>query len=127
MIRLLVVILVLVALAVGLVALGQRGIGPLLVTREDQQRILLLLGNPREEHTGPGLSARLPLLEEVRTYDSRWLHLASEPKEIQTTDRERIVVDNYVIWRISDPLQFYKSFPTGIAEAETQIGQQVRA
>jgi membrane protease subunit HflC len=125
--RLLAAILVLAALAVGLVALGQQGIGPVLVTREDQQRILLLLGDPRDEHTEPGVSLRLPVLEEVRTYDSRWLHLASDPKEIQTTDRERIVVDHYVIWRIADPLQFYKSFPTGPAEAETQIGQQVRA
>jgi membrane protease subunit HflC len=73
------------------------------------------------------VSLRIPLLEEMRTFDRRWLHLASEPKEIQTTDRERIVVDNYAIWRIADPLQFYKSFPTGIAEAETQIGQQMRA
>ncbi len=127
MTRLLTIILILAALAVGLIAAGRQGIGPVLVTREDQQRLLLLLGNPRDEHTGPGLSLRLPVLEEMRSYDSRWLHLASEPKEIQTTDRERIVVDNYVIWRIADPLQFYKSFPTGIAEAKTQIGQQVRA
>jgi membrane protease subunit HflC len=126
-IRLLSAIVVLAALGLGLVALGRQGIGPVLVTREDQQRILLLLGNPRDEHTQPGLSLRIPVLEEVRTFDRRWLHLASEPKEIQTTDRERIVVDNYVIWRIADPLQFYKSFPTGVAEAKTQIGQQVRA
>jgi membrane protease subunit HflC len=125
--RLLTILLILAALAVGLIAAGRQGIGPVLVTREDQQRILLLLGNPRKERTGPGLSLRLPVLEEMRTYDSRWLHLASEPKEIQTTDRERIVVDNYVIWRIADPLQFYKSFPTGVTEAETQIDQQVRA
>jgi membrane protease subunit HflC len=126
-IRLLAVIVVLAALVLGLTALGRQGIGPVLVTQEDQQRILLLLGNPRDEHTEPGVSLRLPLLEEMRTFDRRWLHLASQPKEIQTTDRERIVVDNYVIWRIDDPHHFYKSFPTGISEAETQIGQQVRA
>ncbi len=116
-----------VVLFVGLVALGQQGIGPVVVTREDQQRIILLLGNPREEPTGPGLSLRIPFLEEVRTFDRRWLHLSSEPKEIQTADRERIAVDNYMIWRIEDPLLFYKAFPTGTVEAETQIAQQVRA
>jgi membrane protease subunit HflC len=125
--RLLTIILILAALGVGLIAAGRQGIGPVLVTREDQQRILLLLGNPRDEHTEPGVSLRLPVLEEIRTFDRRWLHLGSDPKEIQTTDRERIVVDHYVIWRIADPLQFYKSFPTGVTEAETQIGQQVRA
>lgn len=127
MTRLLTIIVILAALGVGLIAAGRQGIGPVLVTREDQQRILLLLGDPRDEHTEPGVSLRLPVLEEIRTFDRRWLHLGSDPKEIQTTDRERIVVDHYVIWRIADPLQFYKSFPTGVAEAETQIGQQVRA
>ena len=85
--RLLSAIVVLAALGVGLAALGRQEIGPVLVTREDQQRILLLLGNPRDEHTEPGVSLRLPLLEEIRTFDRRWLHLASEPKEIQTTVR----------------------------------------
>jgi len=35
------------------------------------------------------------------------------------------MVDNYAIWRIADPLQFYKSFPTGIEKAELQIDREV--
>lgn len=125
--RLLLIGILLVAGVCGLLWLGQQGIGPVVITREGEQKLILLLGNPRSEATAPGLSLRIPLLEEVRTFERRWLHLSSEPKEIQTLDRERIVVDNYVIWRIEDPLQFYKSFPTGLSEAETQIDQQVRA
>ncbi len=125
--RLLLLLLILVAIAAGLVVLGGQGIGPVVITREDEQKILLLLGSPRDQPTQPGVSLRIPLLEDVRTFDRRWLHLSSEPKEIQTQDRERIVVDNYVIWRIEDPLLFYKSFPTGVAEAEAQIDREVRA
>jgi membrane protease subunit HflC len=105
------------------------GFGPLIVTREGEQKIALLLGDPVAVIREPGVS--LALATEIRTYDSRWLHLSSEPKEIQTLDRERLVVDNYVIWRIADPLLFNESFP-GVAggnrsEAEIQIDQQVRA
>jgi membrane protease subunit HflC len=108
-----------------LVKAGEFGLGPVVVTREDEQKLILLLKNPRDEATQPGISLRIPFLEEVRTFDRRWLHLNSESRLVQTMDRERVVVDNYVIWRIADPLQFYKSFPTGIEKAELQIDREV--
>jgi membrane protease subunit HflC len=45
---------------------------------------------------------------------------------VQTLDLEQIVVDHYAVWRIADPLQFRRTFPSGLLEAETQIDQQVR-
>lgn len=125
--RLLVLVVLLLVAALGLVALGRLGWGPVVVTREDEQKLILLLGNPRQEATEAGLALRIPLLEEVRSFERRWMHLSSDPEEIQTQDRERIVVDNYVVWRIADPLAFYKSFPTGMGEAEAQIDREVRA
>ncbi|NNL86139.1 MAG: protease modulator HflC [Myxococcales bacterium] len=125
--KLIVFFLLLVAACVGLVLLGERGIGPVVVTREDEQKILLLLGQPSDQPTVPGISFRWPIVQEVRTFDRRWLHLDSAPNTVQTRDREGIVVDNYAIWRIEDPLLFYKSFPTGMSEAETQIDREVKA
>jgi modulator of FtsH protease HflC len=123
--RVLTLLLVLAAAFAALVKAGEFGIGPVVVTREDEQKLILTLGDPREEATKPGLTWRIPLLQEVRTFDRRWLHLNSKPRIVQTMDRERIVVDNYVIWRIADPLQFYKSFPTGVEKAELQIDREV--
>lgn len=123
--RLLFLALVLAAVLVALVKAGEFGIGPVVVTREDEQKLILLLKDPRDEATRPGISLRIPFLEEVRTFDRRWLHLNSKSRLVQTMDRERVLVDNYVIWRISDPLQFYKSFPTGIEKAELQIDREV--
>jgi membrane protease subunit HflC len=117
---------VVLALAVTLLLLGTQEIGPVVITREGEQKIILRLGAPRDQATRPGIALRIPFLDEVRSFDARWLHLSSQPKEIQTQDRERIVVDNYVIWRITDPLLFYKSFPTGLPEAEAQIEREVR-
>jgi len=123
--RLLFLVLVLAAGLAALVKAGEYGIGPVVVTREDEQKLILLLKDPRDKATQPGLSLRIPFLEEVRTFDRRWLHLNSKSRLVQTMDRERVVVDNYVIWRIADPLQFYKSFPTGIEKAELQIDREV--
>jgi len=118
-------VLLLLILPILAIALSVAGMGPFIVTREGQFKMALFLGNPTAVITQPGINVTVPFVE-VRSFDSRWQHLGSERKEIPTSDQERIIIDNYVIWRITDPLLFYKKFPTGMAEAETQINQQVR-
>jgi modulator of FtsH protease HflC len=125
--RVLFLALVVAAALAALVKAGELGIGPIVVTREDEQKLILLLQNPRDAATKPGLSFRIPILEEVRTFDRRWLHMNAQPESVKTVDRVDLVVDNYVIWRISDPLAFYRHFPTGHDAAEQQIGREVAA
>ncbi|MGI9432070.1 MAG: protease modulator HflC [Myxococcota bacterium] len=127
MMRIFTLVVVIAAVFVGFVKAAEFDLGPLVVTREDEQKLILLLGNPREQATEPGLAWRigLPVLEEVITFDRRWLHLDSRPREIPTIDQERVVIDHYVIWRIADALQFYKSFPQGRERADRIIDQEV--
>jgi membrane protease subunit HflC len=95
------------------------------MNREGEQRIAVLLGDPVSVITRPGLALTLPFVN-VQVFDGRWRHLSTKPRLIQTLDLEQIVVDHYAVWRIADPLQFRRTFPTGLAEAEKQIDQQVR-
>lgn len=118
-------VLLLLILLILAIALSVAGMGPFIVTREGQFKIALFLGDPTAVITQPGIDVTVPFVE-TRSFDGRWQHLGSERKEIPTSDQERIIIDSYVVWRISDPLLFYKKFPTGMAEAETQINQQVR-
>jgi membrane protease subunit HflC len=125
MTRLLVIAGVLIGLWAGLVAAGNVGLGPLVITREGEQKLILLLGDVRKV-TEPGWALRLPLLEDVEKYDRRLLFLDSEPLPIQTRDEERIVIDNYAVWRIDDPVAFRRSFPAGMAQAQSRIDRAVR-
>jgi len=118
-------VLALLALLILAIALSVAGMGPFIVTREGQFKIALFLGDPTAVITQPGIDVTFPFVE-TRSFDGRWQHLGAERKEIPTSDQERIIIDSYAVWRISDPLLFYKKFPTGMAEAETQINQQVR-
>jgi membrane protease subunit HflC len=79
------------------------------------------------DETEPGLSWRVPLLDVVRSFERRFLYLNTEQDVIQTKDQERIVVDNYAMWRIEDPKEFLSSFPKGMNQAEKQIDRVVRA
>lgn len=118
-------ILLVAALLTGLVAAGKVGLGPIVITREDEQKLILFLSEPRRV-TAPGPSLRWPLLETVVTYDRRWLYLNSEADTIQTGDGEQLTLDNYAIWRIRDPMVFRRTFPAGEIAAEKGVDRAVR-
>jgi membrane protease subunit HflC len=118
-------LLLLVAALTGLVAAGNLGFGPIVITREGEQKLILFLSQARRV-TQPGLSLRWPLLETAESYERRWLYLDTEPDTIQTRDGEQLRVDNYAMWRIADPIVFKRAFPNGRLEAEKRIDRAVR-
>jgi membrane protease subunit HflC len=126
--RALSLLLVSLAILAGLLFAGSRGIGPVLITREGEQKMVLRLGSVAAVRTEPGLWWRIPLLDDVLVFDRRLLYHNAEPILIQTEDAQPIKVDYYVLWRIEDPRVFYESFPgRGLDRAVDQIGRVVGA
>jgi len=127
--RLLVLLIVLAAVVAGLVWAGSYDVGPLLITREGEHKMVLFLSSPISVRTEPGVSLRppIPIVTEVKVFDSRLLYLNTTPSEVPTRDQERIVVDNYAVWRITDPEAFYRSFRGDRERAESRINDVVRA
>ena len=120
-------LLVISAIFAALVWAGEVGVGPVVITREGEQKIVLLFGSPVSVQTEPGLSLRVPFVSNVVSFDRRFLYFNSEPQQMQTRDAERPVVDHYVVWRIADPLKFFASFPSGMSQAEAQIDRVTRS
>ncbi len=123
--RALVFLAILLLIGVAAISAGQLGIGPVVITREDQQKIVLRFGEVRRT-TEAGISLRWPLIENAESYERRWIYLSTEALPIQTKDGEELVVDNYVVWRIGDAVKFKKAFPTGTASAPHRIDRVVR-
>jgi membrane protease subunit HflC len=124
--RAVLLLLAVVFLLVGLTVLGSFGWGPIVITREGEQKILLMFGKALSV-TKPGVFARVPLLMDIETYPSLKLYLNVDPESIQTKDQERVVIDNYVVWQIIEPVAFRGSFPQGIDLARQQINRVVKA
>lgn len=77
---------------------------------QTERAIVLELGKPvSDESQGPGLHFKLPFVQNVVVFDSRILNYDAEPAEILTRDKKNMVVDNFTRWRITDPLQFYRT------------------
>lgn len=88
---------------------------------QTERAIVLELGKPvGDAPLGPGLHFKLPFVQNVIFFDSRILNYDAEPAEILTKDKKNMVVDNYTKWRITDPLQFYRTVRT-IPRAQARL------
>jgi membrane protease subunit HflC len=68
----------------------------------------------------PGLGLRWPWpIETIKKYDVRLRVLDTLESEIKTKDGKNIIVGNYALWRIKDPLKFHNVVKTVPAAEET--------
>lgn len=79
------------------------------VVDQAQQALVVELGNPGRVIKEPGLAMKAPFFQNVIFFSKRVLVLPGESGLIITQDRKNIIVDAFARYRISDPLQFYKS------------------
>lgn len=67
-----------------------------------------------------GLYMKVPFIDKVTYFPKHVMLYDMKPSDVLTADSKTMIVDNYVTWRITDPLTFYKTLGT-ISEAETRI------
>ena len=79
------------------------------VVSETEQVIITQFGEPvGVPVTAPGLHLKVPFIQDVNSFDKRFLEWDGSPNQIPTKDKRFIWVDSYARWRISDPLLFFQ-------------------
>ncbi|HWW24520.1 MAG TPA: protease modulator HflC [Caulobacter sp.] len=74
-----------------------------------QQALIVRLGDPVRTVTAPGLHVKSPFDTVIR-FDKRNIEMINaQPEEVTAADQERLVVDAFVRYRITDPRQFYRT------------------
>tara|TARA_B100000287_G_C20573012_1_gene757358 strand:+ start:438 stop:1289 length:852 start_codon:yes stop_codon:yes gene_type:complete len=106
------------------------GFSSIFIVDETQQVVILQLGKPVKTVTKPGLNVKLPFpFQEKITFDDRLLEYDSPPEEILSKDKKSLIVDNYVRWKIIDPLQFLKTvqaIPTAKSRMDDIVYSELR-
>jgi membrane protease subunit HflC len=87
------------------------------VVKEYETAIKLRLGEIVGSDYAPGLHLKVPLLNNILTFDARIQTLDSRPERFLTIEKKDVIVDSYAKWRISDAAQFFRS--TGGDSART--------
>lgn len=98
------------------------------VVDQRQSAIVFQLGEVVSVKTTPGLYFKVPLMQNVRYFDSRILTLeTSEPERFITAEKKNVLVDSFVKWRIVDVKQYYISVGGDEIRANTRLLQTVNA
>lgn len=79
------------------------------IVGQTQQAIVLQFGELRRVIQDPGLKFKIPFIQEVIVYEKRVLDFDLPATDITLGDQKRVRVDTYTRYRISDPVQFFKS------------------
>lgn len=100
----------------------------LFVVDQRQFGVVYALGQIKEVITEPGLKFKLPPpLQNVSYIDKRLLTLDSVDTEpMLTAEKQRVVIDWYVRWRISDPLAYIRNVGLDEAAGANQLNRVVR-
>ncbi len=95
-----------------------------------EQVVILQFGKPVRTIQDPGLHWKLPTpIQNAVFFDKRLLEYDVQPAEVLSTDKKTLTVDNYVRWRIVDPLLFLQTLqtiPTAITRLDDIVYSEIR-
>ncbi len=115
----------LLALVVALLLVASQA---LYTVDQRQYAIKFQLGEVIETQSKAGLYTKVPLLQNVKFYDKRILLLDNaEPDRITTAEKKPLLVDFFVLWRITDVKQYYVSVQGDEQAARDRLSKTVRA
>ena len=96
------------------------GYSTFFTVNQTQQALVVRLGKPVRVITEPGLNAKMPFIDTVIYIDKRILNVELPAQEVIASSQdksiagaaqagERLVVDAFARYRITDPLKFYQT------------------
>jgi len=102
------------------------------IVDEREKALVLQFGQIKSIKDTPGLSFKIPLIQEVVRYDDRILSLDTDEIEVTPSDDRRLVVDAFARYRIADVVQFRQAvgaggLRTGEDRLKSILNPQIRA
>lgn len=77
------------------------------VVHERELAIKFKLGEIVTSDYEPGLYFQIPIINNIKKFDSRILTMDTPSERFLTAEKKNVIVNSFVKWRISDPKTFY--------------------
>jgi len=97
----------------------------LVVCHEDEYKLVRQFGRVDRTFTSSGLYTKIPFVESVDTVPKKILLYDLPVSDVITSDKKTMIVDCYVLWKVTDPLKFAQTLSHSIGNAENRIDQLV--
>ena len=96
----------------------------LFVIEEKEDGIIFQYGENIKSDLPTGLNFKLPILQNVKKYDSRLQTLDEEPNRILTVESKYLIVDSFVKYKITDVRTFYDATSGSFVNLNNLLGQR---
>lgn len=97
----------------------------LFIVKETERGVMLKFGKVVNADIPPGLHVKIPMVNEVRKFDSRVLTLDVRPQRFLTVEKKGMIVDSYAKWRIKDVSTYYTATNGEEATAVRNMDQRI--
>lgn len=82
----------------------------LFVVDQTEKAVVTRFGKALEPVRTPGLNAKYPWpIDRVYKIDNRHLTIAVDPLELLTNDMKSVLIEGFMIWRVTDPIRFVET------------------
>ena len=73
------------------------------IVKENEYRIVRQFGEVVKYESDPGIYMKIPFIQSIETLPKNLQTYDMTQEEINTFDKKRIIIDNYAVWRVTDP------------------------
>ncbi|MBO5973620.1 MAG: protease modulator HflC [Clostridia bacterium] len=109
--------IILAVIVLALVIVGSSGV---YTVREDEYACIVRFSKIINTTGEAGLHFKVPFIDTVKVFPKATMLYDISPSEVITLDKQNMTVDSYVMWKIDDPLKFYRTLGT-VSVAEQRL------
>lgn len=93
----------------------------MVITKQNQFKLIRQFGRVQRVVTESGLTFKIPFIESVDTIPKELLLYDLPASDVITSDKKTMIVDSYVLWHVTDPLKFAQTLSCSVTNAESRI------
>ncbi len=93
----------------------------IIITEANEYKLIRQFGKVQRVEKNPGLSFKIPFIETVNTIPKEILLYDQPVSDVITSDKKSMIIDSYVLWRVTDPLKFAQTLSFSVSNAENRI------
>ncbi|MCC7281222.1 MAG: protease modulator HflC [Acetobacteraceae bacterium] len=111
----------LIGIGAAVVVVGFLALSTLFTVHQTEQALITQFGKPVRVIKKPGLYAKIPFIQSVNVFDNRLLDFNMPGEEVILGDQRRLIVDSFLRFRITDPLEYYQTVGFGEAQISPRL------
>lgn len=97
------------------------GLSSMVITRENEYKVIRQFGKIDHVQTEAGVSFKIPFIQTESSLPKQILMYDLSPSDVITKDKKTMITDSFVLWQITDPVKFAQTLNSSISNAESRI------